>query len=511
MPRQPLPVMGAKTSRRAAMYVRMSSQPQDHSIEHQCARLEEYAVKHNLEIVKMYADPGKSGLRINGRDGLQELMDDVLARKTDFELVLVYDVSRWGRFQDTDEGAHYEYLCRQAGIQVVYCAEQFENDGSAIASILKGMKRTMAAEYSRELSAKVFAAQCRFAAKGYKMGGYAGYGLRRVSIDKDGQKRRVLRSGERKGAATDRVRFCWGPQREVAKVREIYVWYVHEKLSDSAIAARLNAQNVKSQWPRPWTPAQVKTILTNEKYAGRVMFNRASAKMSTPRQPNPPDEWICIDDSLPAIVPTKLFEQAIDERRRRNRDKTDSELLAMLRSLHQEHGKVTVSIIEAAHGTPNPKYFAKRFGNLALAYQAAGLPAAKPLLRARTLQAVRQLREATMSAIKLAVQQADGGHAPGGHPWLLLLNGQVLLKVVIARSRHDPAGYVRWRIPIQTQPVPDFVLCVQMDTANAGVLGYYLFPATKFEQAHIVLRAEYPDEKAQYRYPSLASMFGLTG
>lgn len=509
MPRQPLPVMGAKTSRRAAMYVRMSSRPQDHSIEHQCARLEEYAEEHGIVVVKMYADSGKSGLRINGRDGMQELIDDVQAGRAGFELVLVYDVSRWGRFQDTDEGAHYEYLCRQAGIQVIYCAEPFENDGSAIASILKGMKRTMAAEYSRELSAKVFAAQCRFAAQGYKMGGYVGYGLRRVSFDKDGQKRRVLKVGERKGAATDRVRYCWGPDKEVDTVRQIYSWYVNEKLGDTAIAARLNLQKVTSQWPRPWTPAQVRTILTNEKYMGRIVFNRGSAKMSNPHRANPTEDWICIEDDLPAIVSPQLFKKAVDERQRRSKAKTDDELLAMLRSLYKKHGKVTVSIINAARGVPNSKYFGARFGTLANAYQAAGLPAAKPLLRAKTLRAARQLREATASAVKLAIEQSGCAHAACDHPWLLRINGQIVLKIVIARSRHDPAGHIRWRIPIHTPPIPDFVLCVQMDKANVGVLGYYLMPVVDFTQAHIILRAEFPEDRGQYRHPTLASVFGL--
>jgi hypothetical protein len=47
------------------------------------------------------------------------------------------------------------------GIQVAYVAEQFENDGSPVSTIVKGVKRAMAGEYSRELSAKVFAGQCR--------------------------------------------------------------------------------------------------------------------------------------------------------------------------------------------------------------------------------------------------------------------------------------------------------------------------------------------------------------
>jgi DNA invertase Pin-like site-specific DNA recombinase len=61
--------------------------------------------------------------------------------------VLVYDVSRWGRFQDSDESAYYEYRCRRAKIAVHYCAEPFPNDGSVTAALLKALKRAMAAEY----------------------------------------------------------------------------------------------------------------------------------------------------------------------------------------------------------------------------------------------------------------------------------------------------------------------------------------------------------------------------
>ncbi|HHW4679386.1 MAG TPA: recombinase family protein [Xylella sp.] len=86
---------------------------------------------------------------------------DRVYAKADFQIILVYDVSRWGRFQDSDESAYYEYICRRAGIQVAYCAEQFENDGSPVSTIVKGVKRAMAGEYSRELSVKVFAGQCR--------------------------------------------------------------------------------------------------------------------------------------------------------------------------------------------------------------------------------------------------------------------------------------------------------------------------------------------------------------
>ena len=82
----------------------------------------------------------------------------------------------WGRFQDADESAYYDYICRRAGIQVTYCAEQFENDGSPVSTIVKGVKRAMAGEYSRELSAKVFVGQCRLIELGFRQGGGRGRG-----------------------------------------------------------------------------------------------------------------------------------------------------------------------------------------------------------------------------------------------------------------------------------------------------------------------------------------------
>ncbi len=139
---------------RAAQYLRMSTDFQRYSIENQAAAIAAFAQRNNLTIVRTYMDEGRSGLRIKGRAGLIQLIDDVNSDETDFDHILVYDVSRWGRFQDVDESAHYEFVCKQKGLKVTYCAEQFDNDGSLLSSIVKNIKRVMAAEYSRELSVK---------------------------------------------------------------------------------------------------------------------------------------------------------------------------------------------------------------------------------------------------------------------------------------------------------------------------------------------------------------------
>ena len=158
----------------AAQYLRMSDDGQQFSIANQEAAIREYAIRSGFCIVRTFIDAGKSGLVINHRAGIRNLLQEVISGDADFKVVLVYDISRWGRFQDADEAAYYEFLCRQAGTPIHYCAEQFPNDGSVPSYILKALKRTMAGEYSRELSVKVYEGQKRLAQLGFRMGGAPG-------------------------------------------------------------------------------------------------------------------------------------------------------------------------------------------------------------------------------------------------------------------------------------------------------------------------------------------------
>lgn len=160
--------------KRAAQYVRMSTEGQDNSILQQKAAIAAYASSRGYQVVRTYADEGVSGLLIDQRTGLKAMLADVLNGAPGFEVILVYDVSRWGRFQNPDQAAHYEFVCVEAGVAVEYCAEQFENDGSFTATLLKNLKRMMAAEYSRELSAKVVQAKDQLGAAGFWQGGPPG-------------------------------------------------------------------------------------------------------------------------------------------------------------------------------------------------------------------------------------------------------------------------------------------------------------------------------------------------
>ncbi len=318
---------GPEPAFRAAQYVRMSTEHQQYSTENQGDKILEYAARRNIEIVRTYADEGKSGLRIDGRQALQQLIKDVETGNADFKIILVYDVSRWGRFQDADESAYYEYICRRAGIQVAYCAEQFENDGSPVSTIVKGVKRAMAGEYSRELSAKVFAGQCRLIELGFRQGGPAGYGLRRVLIDQSGSVKSELARGEHKSLQTDRVILQPGPDAEVAVVNQVYRWFVDDNLPESEIAGRLNSQGTVTDLGRDWTRATVREVLSNEKYIGNNVYNRRSFKLKKHRVLNGPEMWIKKEGAFEGIVPPELFYTAQGIMRARSYRYSDDELV----------------------------------------------------------------------------------------------------------------------------------------------------------------------------------------
>lgn len=163
----------------AAPYLRMSTDHQQYSLENQADAIARYAALTGFRIVKTYSDAARSGLLLKNRAGLKQLLKDVEDGQFEFRAVLVYDVSRWGRFQDMDESAHYEYLCKSAGAPVYYCAELFSNSNNLADFIMKALKRMMAGEYSRELGEKVRQGLFRLSTMGYRVGGPPPYGFSR--------------------------------------------------------------------------------------------------------------------------------------------------------------------------------------------------------------------------------------------------------------------------------------------------------------------------------------------
>src|SRR5580658_5544603 len=375
---------------RAAQYVRMSTEHQQYSTENQMEAVGRYADGRNMQIVRTYSDGARSGLNIEGRNGLRDLIRDVETGRADYTDILVYDVSRWGRFQDADESAYYEYICKRANIRVHYCAEQFENDGSLSPSLLKTIKRTMAGEYSRELSVKVFAGQCRLIELGFRQGGPAGYGLRRQLVDRDRNPKGLLLVGEHKSIQTDRVILVPGPVEEIGVVKEVYDRFTRDRRTEGEIALWLNARGVLTDLGRPWTRGTVHQLLTNPKYAGANVYNRRSFKLKRKRVQNPPEIWVRRDDAFRPIVTLEQFAEALAIIESRDLHLTDEQLLDRLRNLLAHIGELSGVLIDEREDIPSSAVYQRRFGGLVKAYALIGYA---PLRDLRYIEINRGLRE----------------------------------------------------------------------------------------------------------------------
>ncbi|WP_281848670.1 recombinase family protein [Dyella sp. GSA-30] len=244
----------------------MSTDKQDTSVANQQTAIAAYASAHHMVVAQSYVDEGLSGLDLEGRPALQRLLDHAQMHCTGCTAILVLDVSRWGRFQNVDESAFYEFLCTQHGLRVIYVAEPFTGGEGPLHAVLKSLKRSMAAEYSRELSAKVFAGQARLVCAGFTMGGPAAYGLSRMLVDASGKPRCILKPGERKSIATDRVRLVLGSRDEVAVVRWMF------KQSAAGVSMNDIAKQLNQKGKRParggasWSASTIRGMLDDERY-----------------------------------------------------------------------------------------------------------------------------------------------------------------------------------------------------------------------------------------------------
>jgi DNA invertase Pin-like site-specific DNA recombinase len=494
---------------RAAEYVRMSTEHQQYSTENQGDKIREYAARRGIEIVRTYADEGKSGLNIGGRLSLQKLIKDVEAGPVDFQMILVYDVSRWGRFQDADESAYYEYICKRAGIRVIYCAEQFENDGSPVSTIVKGVKRAMAGEYSRELSAKVFAGQCRLIELGFRQGGPAGYGLRRVLIDQSGSVKSELSRGEHKSLQTDRVILMPGPDAEVAIVNQIYRWFIDEGLPESEIANRLNEKGVRTDLDRNWTRSTVREVLTNEKYVGNNVYNRISFKLKKHRIINQPDMWIKKEAAFEALVSPEVFYTAQGIIRARAYRFSNDELIEKLRHLYQHRGFLSGLVIDEAEGMPSSAAYIHRFGSLIRAYEAVGFTPDRDYRFLEVNKFLRTLHPDIIRRTERAIANLGGTVERDPATDLLLINREFSVSIVLARCQTHDNGRHRWKVRFDTSLAPDITVAVRLDQPNREPLDYYLLPRLNFGIPRINLAEQNGIEFESFRFDSLDYLHGM--
>ena len=494
----------------AAAYVRMSTEHQQYSTENQLDTIKLYAAAHSLEIVRIYTDAGKSGLRLEGRDALIQLFSDVESGEVGFSTILVYDVSRWGRFQDPDLAASFEVRCRQAGVSVHYCAEQFSNDGSPVSNIVKSLKRMMAGEYSRELSVKVFAGQSRLIQLGFRQGGMAGYGLRRQLVDAGGNPKAELTIGEHKSIQTDRVRLVSGPPEEVATVHWIYQRFVEAGYSETEIAQQLNSRGLQNDLARPWTKGGVHQVLTNEKYIGNNVWNRSSFKLKQEHVRNDPEQWIRADGAFPALVDHVLFAAAQDIIQSRSYRMPDAEMLERLKKLYEKAGYLSGLIINESDECPSSTAYQYRFGSLLRTYSLIGYTPSRDYDYVAANHQLRLMHPLMLARTVEHIQQVGGRVAIDPTNNLLQVNEELLISLVLCRCQHSESGANRWKIRFDLGLSPDITVAVRMEPGEEIARDYYILPTLDIQQPNIRLSESNASNLEIYRYDSLEALAQLS-
>ena len=252
----------------------MSTDKQDLSPASQKEAIAAYAAARGMEVVASYEDEGRSGVHLKNRPALLRLLHDVTESKQ-FSTVLVYDVSRWGRFQDTDAAAYHEYHCRLHGVAVVYVAEMFGAEVNPITAMLKSMKRAMAAEYSRELANKCRAGQHQVISRGYQIGPLPPLGISQMF----GLCRRAAASGH---LATDSESWpppigssgCWPLRKRSSSSNGSATCTRATRLSFTDIARLGSVEGWRDHQGRLLTHRGIATLVRNEALIGNFVWGR---------------------------------------------------------------------------------------------------------------------------------------------------------------------------------------------------------------------------------------------
>jgi DNA invertase Pin-like site-specific DNA recombinase len=486
---QPMPPKNLRKP--AAQYVRMSTDTQEFSIENQKAEIKRYADRLGYEIVLTYCDEGKSGLTLKYRPSLKRLIGDVLSGNACFQAILVYDVSRWGRFQDDNEAAHYEFLCRHSNIPVHYCAESFANDGSMAAALLKNIKRVMAKEYSRELGVKTYAGKEHLATMGFRVGGTAGFGLRRMMLSRDGKYKGKLQRGQYKNLKTDRVTLVLGPKKEVEWVRRIFSMAL-QGIGCGQIARRLNEEGVTRENGQCWSWEVVRALLTHPKYMGCNVWGQTSKRLSTSYVRVPRERWIVRRDSFPATVETRTFNQVQLKLQQYTSHLfwTDEELLKRLKRLWARHGRLSQRLIVNTPGMPTCSTLGRHFGTLSRAYDLIGYKVTKnPSNTYRTRKQMYQLRDKLIQNIQKLVPNATIARASWRFRPMLRLDNEIDVCVRVGLPRRI-AKKVVWDVRTSAAERTFCTILARSTLKGSGFHSIYVLPPREWPLPHCLFNGD---------------------
>lgn len=330
-----------------------------------------FAQSNSLEVVATYEDVGESGVTLSKRAGLSRLLSDVVSGQVDFASILVLDVSRWGRFLDLDEAAHYEFVCRSHGIAVTYCLDRFSDAPSS--HLAKQVKRIMAADYVRQISTRTRNGKQRAALVGRAPGSWPRFLAARQVIEANGLLGPILRCGEFRTHPAQALRLVpAGPERSLI-VRRIFQMFTGGGLRLTEIARILASEG--SVWTdgSPWTGRRVGRVLRDPLAIGLQRHGRSRTVLGVREEEQDPSRWGEVQVFAPLVPPDtfRMAQERLQQLGGRSRH-TDKEMIEGLRRLLRREGRLSASVVNACPEIPCARLYEVRFGTLGVAFQLAG-------------------------------------------------------------------------------------------------------------------------------------------
>lgn len=477
---------------RAVAYYRHSAQDrQENSVAIQQEQVRQWARENGVEIVQEFADRGKSGLTAEGRDGFNDMMENWVKVRGDFEFVLCLDVSRWGRFQDIDLSATYSAECKRHGKQVIYTTLGKPKPNDQLYQVYVQFERFRAAQYSKELSDKVFRGCVKIAQQGYWAGGKPPYALQRLLLDEARKPVQALAPGQRKSIQNQRVTLAPGTALHVATVQRIFHEFTQTLRTMQAIAESLNRDGVPSPAGGSWDRSKVRRILLNELYVGTLVYNRTTQKLKTPTRHNPRDEWVRTASAFEPIVERPVYDEAQRILTQAALRYTPEFMLEQLQRVLEAHQFIRPSLLRADAAAPTSSTYAKRFSSLDAAYQQVFRFA---------LQQVKQEVEAQLRSLVQEVESYED---------FLVLNRR--FTVLIQPSVPVPHGYSQyWYFRPDMRGVVDITLGVPVSGPQGPeILGYLALPRLLVEDHGIRLFESSESRLQLYGHRGLDMIFQL--
>ncbi|AJC03577.1 MULTISPECIES: recombinase family protein [Enterobacteriaceae] len=495
---------------RVAQYLRMSTDHQQYSLHNQSEYIKDYAEKNNMEIAYTYDDAGKSGVSIIGRHSLQQLLSDVEQKKIDIQAVLFYDVSRFGRFQNSDEAAYYSFLFERNGVDLIYCSEPIPTkDFPLESSVILNIKRSSAAYHSRNLSEKVFIGQANLIKLGYHQGGMAGYGLRRLLVDENGIAKEILGFRKRKSIQTDRVILIPGPKNEIKIVNSIYDLFIDDNMPEFIIAERLNEQNIPAENGTLWTRAKIHQILTNEKYIGNNIYNKTSSKLKSRLVKNPKNEWVRCDKAYKPIISKKKYNKAQEIIQLRSVHLTNEELLEKLKQKLESNGKLSGFIIDEDDTGPSSSVYRTRFGGLLRAYTLIGYKPEHDYIYIQINEALRSFYSGIIEDFKGEILKSNCYIDEYKYAPMLYINDEFLISVLITKCTHMKSGKLRWKVRFDNSQKADITIVIRMDSQNISPLDFYIIPKIENEYSKMWMTETNNIRLDLYRFDNLDKLLQI--